>query len=51
MYYVSYTWLVFYTDDIIDWDDDGDEGRIMARLTEGGSVQVEGQDGEVEGHW
>ena len=48
MYYVSNTWRVFYTDDVIDSDDDGDEGRIMARLTEGGSVQVEGRDREVE---
>ena len=39
-----------YTDDVISPNDDGDEGRIMAPLTEGGSVQVEGRDGEVERH-
>ena len=39
-----------YADYVISLNDDGDEGRITARLTEVGSMQVEGRDREVERH-
>ena len=45
-----YTRRVFYTEDVIDRVDDGDEGWITTYLTEVVSVQVEGEDWEGEGH-